>query len=256
MPLGIAGRRSPCPPVAPRHEVGPPHVGEPEAVDVGVHRRHHEVAGEDRPVVPALVGAEPAVEVGPVQRPAGPAHARPGSSAIRPRVHRSTGAVSSRSCVPTSHPCPRRSCPSCFHGGLSHLLLAVDPVPWARAQMAFTLGAHIILVPLGVSWAFMILIANYRGIKHGDADALEARAAVVEIHGGDVRGRCRHRHRAHVRVRPAVARVHGPLRRRLRHPLRDRGPVLLPRGDLHRHLHLRLEAPPAVGALLDAASRS
>ena len=51
-------------------------------------------------------------------------------------------------------------------------LLAVDPVPWARAQMAFTLGFHIILVPLGVSWAFMALIANYRGIKHGDAAAM------------------------------------------------------------------------------------
>ena len=51
-------------------------------------------------------------------------------------------------------------------------MLAVDPVPWARAQMAFTLATHIILVPLGVSWAFMTLIANYRGIKKGDADAL------------------------------------------------------------------------------------
>jgi cytochrome bd ubiquinol oxidase subunit I len=51
-------------------------------------------------------------------------------------------------------------------------LLAVNPVPWARSQMAFTLGFHIILVPLGVSWAFMALVANYRGIKHGDADAL------------------------------------------------------------------------------------
>src|SRR5947209_16442401 len=51
-------------------------------------------------------------------------------------------------------------------------LLAVDPVPWARSQMAFTLAFHIILVPLGVSWAFMSLIANYRGVKHGDADAL------------------------------------------------------------------------------------
>lgn len=52
------------------------------------------------------------------------------------------------------------------------LLAEVNPVPWARAQMAFTLAVHIILVPLGVSWAFMTLIANYRGIKHGDADAL------------------------------------------------------------------------------------
>jgi len=52
------------------------------------------------------------------------------------------------------------------------VIIAVNPVPWARAQMAFTLASHIILVPLGVSWAFMTLIANYRGIKHEDRDAL------------------------------------------------------------------------------------
>jgi cytochrome d ubiquinol oxidase subunit I len=54
---------------------------------------------------------------------------------------------------------------------LAHVL-AIDPTPWARSQMAFTLGFHIILVPLGVSWAFMMLVANYRGIKKHDADAL------------------------------------------------------------------------------------
>ena len=52
------------------------------------------------------------------------------------------------------------------------LVLAVDPVPWARAQMAFTLATHIILVPLGVSWGFMTLVANYRAIKKHDTDAL------------------------------------------------------------------------------------
>jgi cytochrome d ubiquinol oxidase subunit I len=51
-------------------------------------------------------------------------------------------------------------------------LLAVNPVPWARGQMAFTLAFHIILVPLGVSWAFMTLVANHRAIKRNDADAL------------------------------------------------------------------------------------
>lgn len=56
--------------------------------------------------------------------------------------------------------------------GMAPLLLAVDPVPWARAQMAFTLACHIILVPLGVSWAFMTLIANYRGIRRDDHDAM------------------------------------------------------------------------------------
>src|SRR3954467_1087420 len=38
--------------------------------------------------------------------------------------------------------------------------------------MAFTLAFHIILVPLGVSWAFMTLIANYRAVRHRDAEAL------------------------------------------------------------------------------------
>src|SRR4051812_31842925 len=52
-------------------------------------------------------------------------------------------------------------------------MLAVDPVPWARSQMAFTLASHIILVPLSVSWAFMALVANYRAIKHDDAAALK-----------------------------------------------------------------------------------
>jgi cytochrome bd ubiquinol oxidase subunit I len=51
-------------------------------------------------------------------------------------------------------------------------IVFVNPVPWARAQMAFTLAFHIILVPLGVSWAFMTLIANYRGLRHKDRDAL------------------------------------------------------------------------------------
>src|SRR4051795_7685096 len=54
----------------------------------------------------------------------------------------------------------------------AHALVAVNPVPWARAQMAFTLAAHIILVPLGVSWAFMALVANHRGITRGDAEAM------------------------------------------------------------------------------------
>lgn len=42
----------------------------------------------------------------------------------------------------------------------------------ARIQMAFTLGVHIILVPLGVAFTFITLIANYRAITRDDADAL------------------------------------------------------------------------------------
>src|SRR4051812_26614203 len=51
-------------------------------------------------------------------------------------------------------------------------VLAVNPVPWARSQMAFTLAFHIVLVPLGVAWGFLTLVANYRALKHDDADAL------------------------------------------------------------------------------------
>ncbi|HJQ47468.1 MAG TPA: cytochrome ubiquinol oxidase subunit I [Amycolatopsis sp.] len=51
-------------------------------------------------------------------------------------------------------------------------LAAADPVPWARGQMAFTLACHIILVPLGVSWTCLTLIANYRALRHRDHDAL------------------------------------------------------------------------------------
>jgi cytochrome bd ubiquinol oxidase subunit I len=55
---------------------------------------------------------------------------------------------------------------------LAGIVASVDPAPWARAQMAFTVAVHIILVPLGVSWAFMTLVANYRAIRKDDADAL------------------------------------------------------------------------------------
>jgi cytochrome d ubiquinol oxidase subunit I len=42
----------------------------------------------------------------------------------------------------------------------------------ARSQMAFTLGFHIILASFGVAFPAMMLIANYRGLKRGDTDAL------------------------------------------------------------------------------------
>ncbi len=42
----------------------------------------------------------------------------------------------------------------------------------ARTLMAFTLGSHIILVPLGVSFPVMVLIANFIGLKRNDPVAL------------------------------------------------------------------------------------
>jgi cytochrome d ubiquinol oxidase subunit I len=43
----------------------------------------------------------------------------------------------------------------------------------AREQMAFTLGFHIVLSCLGVALPATILVANYLGLKRGDADAIE-----------------------------------------------------------------------------------
>ncbi len=42
----------------------------------------------------------------------------------------------------------------------------------ARTQMAFTLGFHIVLASLGVAFPAVMLIAEYRGRRKGDADAL------------------------------------------------------------------------------------
>jgi cytochrome d ubiquinol oxidase subunit I len=51
------------------------------------------------------------------------------------------------------------------------LIVASDLLA-AREQMAFTLGFHIILVPFGVAFPFIVLIAHYRALRHDDADAL------------------------------------------------------------------------------------
>jgi cytochrome d ubiquinol oxidase subunit I len=53
-------------------------------------------------------------------------------------------------------------------------VLAADPeqlLP-ARQMMAFTLGFHIVLVPFGVALTAMMLIANWRGLRREDEQAL------------------------------------------------------------------------------------
>jgi cytochrome bd ubiquinol oxidase subunit I len=58
----------------------------------------------------------------------------------------------------------------------------LDPLPLAasasnllaaREQMAFTLGFHIVLACLGVALPATILVANYLGLRRGDAEAME-----------------------------------------------------------------------------------
>jgi cytochrome d ubiquinol oxidase subunit I len=63
----------------------------------------------------------------------------------------------------------------------------------ARSQMAFTLGFHIILASLGVALPALMLIANYRGLRLNDADALKlaqrwSKAVAVTFAVGAVTG--------------------------------------------------------------------
>ena len=50
-------------------------------------------------------------------------------------------------------------------------LLASEVVP-ARAQMATTLGAHIVLACLGIAFPTIVLAAEWLGLRRGDVDAL------------------------------------------------------------------------------------
>jgi cytochrome d ubiquinol oxidase subunit I len=53
------------------------------------------------------------------------------------------------------------------------LPLAVNNLLAAREQMAFTLGFHIVLASIGIAFPAITLIANWRGLRRGDEDALE-----------------------------------------------------------------------------------
>ena len=55
---------------------------------------------------------------------------------------------------------------------LTDVLPVAAQLEAARSQMAFTLGFHIILASLGVGFPAIMLIANYRGLRRGDEDAL------------------------------------------------------------------------------------
>ena len=127
----------------------------------------------------------------------------------------------------------------------------LDPLPLAasasnllaaREQMAFTLGFHIVLSCLGVALPATILVANYIGLKKGDEAAIElakrwSKAMAVTFAVGAVTGTV-----LSFEFGLLWPQLHGPLRGGLRGRLRDRGDLLLPRGDLPRDLHLRLEA--------------
>src|SRR5213082_597304 len=52
------------------------------------------------------------------------------------------------------------------------MVMLASQLEAARSQMAFTLGFHIVLASIGVAFPALMLIANYRGLRHDDEDAL------------------------------------------------------------------------------------
>ena len=73
------------------------------------------------------------------------------------------------------------------------MLILASNLGAARSQMAFTLGFHIILASLGVALPALMLIANYRGLRRQDADALRlarrwSKAVAVTFAVGAVTG--------------------------------------------------------------------
>src|SRR3954463_129878 len=63
----------------------------------------------------------------------------------------------------------------------------------ARTQMGLTLGFHIVLASLGVAFPAMMLVANYRGLRKDDPDALRlaerwSKVAAVTFAVGAVTG--------------------------------------------------------------------
>jgi cytochrome d ubiquinol oxidase subunit I len=57
-------------------------------------------------------------------------------------------------------------------GVLAGTALPVLQVVPARAQMASSLGFHIILACMGIAFPAIVMIAHYRGLRHGDETAL------------------------------------------------------------------------------------
>ena len=137
----------------------------------------------------------------------------------------------------------------------AHLLPLAADLEAARSQMAFTLGFHIILASLGVAFPAIILIANYIGLRRNDQAALalaQRWSRWPRSCSRSARSRapsCRSRWGC---SGPSSCAASATSSARLR----ARGHLLLHRGDLHRDLHLRLEAPVGHGSTSGPASRS
>ena len=77
----------------------------------------------------------------------------------------------------------------------------------ARCQMAMSLAFHIIFAVVGIGMPLLMVIAERRWLRTGDADLPRAGQALGQGHRDPVRRRRRVGHGAVVRARPALARA-------------------------------------------------
>ena len=123
-----------------------------------------------------------------------------------------------------------------------------DHLLQARQMQALSFAVHIPLVCFGIAFPVMVLVMEWMGHRTGDPLYLAIARRWSRIMVALFAVGRHHGHDPQLRDGAAVAQLHGHLRRRLRPRLRHRGLLVLPRGDLHRDLHLRLGPPVAARA--------
>ena len=124
-------------------------------------------------------------------------------------------------------------------------------------MQALSFAVHIPLVCFGIAFPAMVLFVEWLYLRTGDElyrtlARRWTRVMVALFAVGVVTGTI-----LSFEMGLLVAELHRDLRGGVRARVRDRGLLVLPRGDLHRHLRLRLG--PAVAArwhFASAASRS
>ena len=127
-----------------------------------------------------------------------------------------------------------------------------NALAYARSQMGISLAFHIVFAAAGVALPALMVHRGHRPPAHARSGVPAAVQAAREGDQHPVRGRRGLGDGAVVRARPALAALHGPLRRIDRAAVRAGRVRLLHGGDLPRHLPVRARqgvaaAAPGVG---------
>ena len=147
---------------------------------------------------------------------------------------------------PPSHDGPRLGSATAFRPRCSAILAGEAsprrdrPPRRPHARWRMSLAFHIVFAAIGIGMPLLMVIAEWRWLRTGDPSVPRAGEALGEGHRHPVRGRRRVGHGAVVRARAALAGFMRFAGADHRHAVLARGVRVLHRGDLPRHLPLRL----------------